>query len=128
MRLLEIEINDMYKCASWVSSGWVVFKKPLGKTMPQRNSSLLLLLSPLFLSSAAQFFSKKKGLMVITAFAAAAAGPPHRRARTAALYLLVIPFAVSTPCLHERRTLRFYVNILKGKQYRVVCVRRVLTT
>ena len=102
MRLLKIEINDMYKCASWVSSGWAVFKKPLGKTMPQRNSSLLLLLSPLFLSSAAQFFSKKKGLMVITAFAAAAA----------VLHLLVIPLALATPCLHTHtyRTLSEFTD------------------
>ena len=84
----------------------VTFKKPLRKTMPQRNSSLLLLLllllSPLFLSSAAQFFSKKKGLMVITAFAAAAA----------VLHLLVIPLALATPCLHTHtyRTLSEFTD------------------
>ena len=128
MRLLKIEINDMYKCASWVSSGWVVFKKPLGKTMPQRNSSLLLLLSPLFLSSAAQFFSKKKGLMVITAFAAAAAGPPHR----ARAHRRSPSPRYSVRRLHSLFTRTPHTQILceysKEKTSRVVCVRRVLTT
>ena len=79
-----------------------LFKKPLKKTMPQRNSPLSAP-SPLFLSSAAQFFSKKKGpLMVITAFAAAAAAcsPPSPRYSARRCHSL---FTLA---------LRFYLNLL----------------